>query len=287
LARFVTDLAQYLRNMMVCQVTEDPHLLIRVTSDTLTDMRRLADRLPAGRLIELIRSLSSLLSDLRWAADGRTALEIGLIRLAGPPVQPAAPLGQRPAPAQPPLPASPEPNPAQSPEKPLLSLPEKPTEPHAAPAPLPEEPVPALEPAPDLPVSANVPIQDPAPDIDATADHSDADVLWQHLLDSLIESGQMTLYLFGRSARAMRCPDGLQLVFAETDTINYQEFNKPATLKLLRDSLSRLTGAELNVHICQAGSAAVPTCTVPAEAEWIRKVRQTAHVLGIPVKVEE
>ncbi len=83
LSRFVTDLAQHLRNLLVCQVTRDDTLLVRVNSAALAEMRQLAAQIERTRLLALIRGLSALLSDLRWAADGRTALEIGLIRLTG------------------------------------------------------------------------------------------------------------------------------------------------------------------------------------------------------------
>jgi DNA polymerase III subunit gamma/tau len=81
LARFVTDLAQHLRNLLVCQVATDDRLLVRVNSEALSDMKQLAGQVSSDRLIVLIRGLSALLSDLRWASDGRTALEIGMIRL--------------------------------------------------------------------------------------------------------------------------------------------------------------------------------------------------------------
>jgi DNA polymerase III subunit gamma/tau len=81
LTRFVTDLAQHLRNLLVCQVASDDALLIRVHSEALADMKSLSGQVERKRLIELIRGLSALLSDLRWAPDGRTALEIGMIRL--------------------------------------------------------------------------------------------------------------------------------------------------------------------------------------------------------------
>lgn len=81
LARFVTDLAQHLRNILICQVSQNPHLLVRAASDTLEGMKQLSGQVSGEELIDLIKGLSALLSDLRWAADARTALEIGLIRL--------------------------------------------------------------------------------------------------------------------------------------------------------------------------------------------------------------
>ncbi|MGI6326644.1 MAG: DNA polymerase III subunit gamma/tau [Saccharofermentanales bacterium] len=81
LARFVSDLAQHFRNILVCQIAADPQQLVRATAKTLDDMKKLSKRVSTDRLIAMIKGLSALLSDLRWTADMRTALEIGLIRL--------------------------------------------------------------------------------------------------------------------------------------------------------------------------------------------------------------
>ena len=98
LARFVTDLAQHFRNILVCQVSANPHLLVRAASDTLAGMKELSTQVSGDQLVDLIKGLSALLSDLRWAADGRTALEIGLIRLMSPQVH--APVIAQPKPVR-------------------------------------------------------------------------------------------------------------------------------------------------------------------------------------------
>lgn len=81
LARFITDLAQFYRNLLVCQVSSRPEKLIQATAESLQAMRELARSVPYSDLIRMIRGLSSLLAELRWAGDTRTLLEVGLLRL--------------------------------------------------------------------------------------------------------------------------------------------------------------------------------------------------------------
>lgn len=81
LARFLIDLAQFYRNLLVCQVTPHPEKLIQATGESLTAMRQLSAAIAYADLMAMIKGLSALLSELRWASDTRTLLEVGLIRL--------------------------------------------------------------------------------------------------------------------------------------------------------------------------------------------------------------
>ncbi|MEA4889267.1 MAG: DNA polymerase III subunit gamma/tau [Clostridiaceae bacterium] len=322
LARFVTDLAQHFRNILVCQVSEDPRLLVRANSETLADMRRLASKVSNNRLIEWIRGLSALLSDLRWAADGRTVLEVGLIRLAGLsepqtaavsaqalPVNPAPQVAQ----AAPAKAAMPESKPAAAPEAPVS----------VSPPPAPQAVLPAdRTAAPDLPAEddsaavdpSGIPWPDDAPpaeetawepeaglaqkqqtaavpaaeSVKAAANPSDAAGIWQSILTGLLDAGQMTLYLFSRPARPRLQKDSLQLFFDSAEIINYQEVNQAANLKLLRSLAAQVFGANLNIQLVLAGQETADALPeTPKEDEWIQKMKTTAQNLGIPVKVEE
>ena len=362
LARFVTDLAQHFRNILVCQVSADPQLLIRATSTSLADMRQLAALVDSARLVALIRGLSALLSDLRWAADGRTALEIGLIRLTGPlessgsppaqaagTVAPRAPAATDPgkssrtapgsavvAPAavapmpgaaavrarppippakqqdEPPLPEPPPESPSELPPDPLMELSSEPPPDPApelaaalSPAPLPEQlsapdPQPALSPD-SSPEAQTQPSRDPAPEAqtqpvttDLAADGPqpaavalDASAIWQKLQTELLEAGHMTLYLFSRPARPVLCSGKLQVLFESAEAVNYQEINRPAALKILRAAAARAAGIELDIQPMIAGPDQAAGCPVAPDDDWIRKVKETAHAMGIPIKMED
>lgn len=303
LARFVTDLAQHFRNILVCQVSANPHLLVRAASDTLAGMKELSTQVSGDQLVDLIKGLSALLSDLRWAADGRTALEIGLIRLMGPQVH--APVAAQPKPVRAEVkPAAKE---VAVPKKPVIDQ-----DPGPVPPPLdfdaPEpddfqtpEPVPAAvhamnsteavvhntnsttAAAPAAPVAAPV-SQAPAASLSAAK-------LWQGILDHLMNEGQMTLYLFCRSATPVLDDEALHLHFAAADHINYEEISLPASIKTIRLAAAQLLGHDLPVKPLLAGiNQSQPTSAPVAERveeDWIIKIKKTADTLGIPVKMED
>ncbi|MDN5315249.1 MAG: polymerase subunit gamma/tau [Clostridiales bacterium] len=81
LSRFVTDLAQFFRNLLICQVSNQPERLIQATDQTISGMKQLSAQTGYKHLINLIQALSELNSDLKWSSDTRTALEVGLIRI--------------------------------------------------------------------------------------------------------------------------------------------------------------------------------------------------------------
>jgi DNA polymerase-3 subunit gamma/tau len=81
LSRFVTDLAQFFRNLLICQVSKQPERLIQATDQTISSMKQLSAQTRYKHLIKLIQALSELNSDLKWSSDTRTALEVGLIRI--------------------------------------------------------------------------------------------------------------------------------------------------------------------------------------------------------------
>ncbi len=326
LARFVTDLAQHFRNILICQVSANPQQLVRATSDSLAAMQDLAGQVSSEQLVDLIKGLSALLSDLRWAADARTALEIGLIRLMGPSLrsQPAQPVQRinavpaaaiSPAPAPTPAPAAKtavsgpiaavKPSPAAKPA-PLLkpissSAPSPDLQPDAVPppdeVPLPEPP-PAenegqnddLDPEPQLPPE---PVPEPAAELaPAAALALDVGALWQKMLDYIANEGHMTLYLFSRAARPRLSGNILQLLFAAGEQVNYHEASSANAIKLLRSAAARLAGHELDVQPLLAGSQPdreplAPDASETGEDDWIRKIKTTADTLGIPVKMEE
>ena len=81
LARLIPDLAMLFRNLLICQVSNRPEKLVQTTAEGLATMRQLATLATQQQLLAWIRGLSSLLTDLRWATDTRTVLEVGLLRL--------------------------------------------------------------------------------------------------------------------------------------------------------------------------------------------------------------
>lgn len=356
MARLIPDLAQLFRNLLVCQVSDRPERLIQTTADSLVQMNRLAQIASQAQLMAWIKGLSSLSGDLRWAADTRTILEVGLLRLVSEtsmgdalplatrelrqarPVAPAAVSATAPAPA-PAAPAAPAASPAAPRPAPAPAVPVAPASPAPAPAPL-EEPPPPQEPPllEDEPVLASEPVLPVAPDrteeppqrpaapepeeawamateaedyppfgdenpgaADDTSPDTpaaqplDAATLWQQVLGRLGDTGQMTLFLFGRVAQArLAAATTLQLEFARKDQVHYDEFRSAASLKILRDILQGLTGQVFEVDVVLEGQAtpkkpglADDPSSGDSQPGWISKLQQTAETFGIPMTMED
>ncbi len=79
--RFTSDLAGYFRDVMMCKVSSAPETLVRASTDAIRGMRAVSALYPLDTLLEIIRALSALLTELRWAPDPRTMFEIALIRI--------------------------------------------------------------------------------------------------------------------------------------------------------------------------------------------------------------
>lgn len=292
MARFVTDLAQHFRNILICQISRNPQLLVRAASDTIAGMNQLASQTSSGQLVELIKGLSALLSDIRWAADSRTALEIGLIRLMGSSLAvPAA--SSKPTAAntvlKPAAPAAAATKAALSVNPATSAAGQKPSE-----IPLPEPP-PESEPPlpPDFEPEAKAATADELQTVAEPAAvrpaQTDAADIWRKVSDELLTSGQMTLYLFSRPAMPQLCSHVLQLRFAASDKVNFNELNQPSALKILRGLATRCSGFDLDVQpeLIASESALHEPCASSEQDDWIRKIRKTADTLGIPVKMEE
>lgn len=319
MARFVTDLAQHFRNILICRISDNPHLLVRAASSTIAGMQELSGQASSEQLVEIIKGLSALLSDLRWAADARTALEIGLIRLMD--QQDTAPVvalksgispKPTPAPVKPvetvPVAAAPIPEQKKMPEPVKIVEPAVNMAPIATPEPV-AIPEPAAAPDPD-----DIPLPEPPPEIEAAyvpetpaadpfiqqkqverpapvAGQADVDAtgLWQKILDYLLAEGQMTLYLFGRSGRPQISGSTLQVRFEEADRVNFEELNQAGSIKIMRSAIAQLAGHELEIKpILTSMENDIPNeQSVADEDDWISKIKKTADTLGIPVKMEE
>ena len=81
LPRFIQDFCAYLRNILLCRATRHPADLLNVSTAELNVLMDLARQVTSRRLIDSINALSKLQSELRWAGDVRTALELELISL--------------------------------------------------------------------------------------------------------------------------------------------------------------------------------------------------------------
>jgi len=292
LARFVTDLAQHLRNILICQVSANPHLLVRAASDTLSGMQQLASQVSSDQLIDLIKGLSALLTDLRWAADARTALEIGLIRLMAARSEivvrekPIVSIAPKPEVKAPVIPAKTE-------QLPKVTPAAVDSDPGPVPPPAAEEQTETLSLA-EATDEEFPEVEPPSPEMPAAEQVSDncelSPKLWSDILDHLLNEGYMTLYLFCRPVRPQITGKHLQLHFSAADSLNFQEVSTAANIKIIKSAAARLIGSDITIQAILDGqqqAAGKSDAQVVTTDSWIDKMKKTADTLGIPMKVEE
>ena len=289
--RFASDLAAHFRNVMVCKASPDPESLVRLPDAALARMKALAARMEMGDVIATLRSLSAMISDLKWAPDPRTAFEVGLIRLmpqaALPRPTEQAAVAATAAPTPAPATATAASASAPAVEAPAPAPEARPTPDPASVAPPAAPAAPASTPAP-TPAPAATPAPAPAP---APAD--DAAAVWNRTLRCLQDNGQMGLYLFVRSG-APRREGGRLIVRLPADAVGHRaELERRETQKAMRAAL-QASGCLEEFAFEYAGetAAAAPggagaASAAPAEEHWTEKARRAAQENGIPFRMEE
>jgi len=81
IAKFLSDIVLYYRNLLIVKLTENPGEIIDVMEDVLNIMKRQSNDLSKEEIILTIRELSSVESSLKWATHPRVLLEIALVKV--------------------------------------------------------------------------------------------------------------------------------------------------------------------------------------------------------------
>ena len=166
--RYCSELINYFRNIMVARATKSPEKLIICSDEELENIKSFSEKFTLPRAIAVITALQNTFAEIKSGVQGRTAMEMVLIKLASPEmdsrdesvlkrlaelenklkngtftVSAPAP-GQEPAPAKPVKTVS-----AQKPAEPVTdpkpesaAQPESVSQPEPQPQPEPEKPVP-------------------------------------------------------------------------------------------------------------------------------------------------
>lgn len=88
LGQFVTDFIWYLRNLLLVQSADDPEGLVDLSEENLKQLKADAVKADGNTLMRYIRVFSDLSSKLRYASQKRVLLEVALIRLTHPAMEP-------------------------------------------------------------------------------------------------------------------------------------------------------------------------------------------------------
>ena len=81
LERFITEYAQFLRNLLITQITGNTDDWFGFSKNELELIEKLANKVSAETLLQWIEELSKLSSDLKYVSDVRVAIEIAFIKL--------------------------------------------------------------------------------------------------------------------------------------------------------------------------------------------------------------
>lgn len=88
LGQFVTDFIWYLRNLLLVQSTDDAEGLLDMSEETLKQLKEDSTKTDGNTLMRYIRVLSELSNQLRYASQKRVMVEVALIKLTRPSMEP-------------------------------------------------------------------------------------------------------------------------------------------------------------------------------------------------------
>ena len=88
LGQFVVDFIWYLRNLLILKTTEDAEVMLEMSEDNLRLLREEAKMVNGETLMRFIRIFSELSNQLRYASQKRVLIEIALIKLTKPQMEP-------------------------------------------------------------------------------------------------------------------------------------------------------------------------------------------------------
>ena len=88
LGQFVTDFIWYLRNLLLVQSTDDAESLLDMSEENLKQLKEDSTKTDGNTLMRYIRVLSELSNQLRYASQKRVMVEVTLIKLTRPSMEP-------------------------------------------------------------------------------------------------------------------------------------------------------------------------------------------------------
>lgn len=88
LGQFVTDFIWYLRNLLVLKTADDAENMLDMSEDNLKLLREEAEMISGETLMRFIRIFSELSNQIRYASQKRVLIELALIKLTKPQMEP-------------------------------------------------------------------------------------------------------------------------------------------------------------------------------------------------------
>lgn len=88
IGQFVTDFIWYMRNLLLIQSTDDGEGLVDMSEENLKQLKEDASRAEGSTLMRYIRVFSDLSNQLRYTSQKRVLVEVALIKLTRPEMEP-------------------------------------------------------------------------------------------------------------------------------------------------------------------------------------------------------
>lgn len=262
LARFVTDLGGYFRNLLVSRVSSEPEKLIQMRHEDVALLKEIAGDTSSKQLTALIAGLAELQVSLRFSPDIRTSLEIGLIRLTAD-SDIDEPIVKRES--APPVKAPPKVS------KPV------------------EEKVEAKQIEERIEAVKEVPKEEPEThcvtpsDETIATDEGDEPLLavWRDILDALQREKRFDISLCARPARVLMHKDSFEIRFDNKLFGQFACLNKKESIELIEQLLQKRTGKRYLVRVALDEELS-RTVGASAEWPWLAEAREQALRDEIP-----
>jgi len=84
LSRFIDEMIQHLRNLLVVSTAEEADSLLDMSMENVDRLAVQAKKISAEEIIYFIREFSLISADIKYASNKRVMLEVGLIKLCSP-----------------------------------------------------------------------------------------------------------------------------------------------------------------------------------------------------------
>lgn len=256
LARLTLDMGQHFRNLLILKYAGDAASVVHLPDDVQITLKQLGKQIDGATLMQIIQKLSELLSDLRFSAQPRTTLDIGLLALLSTRTLEAAAPAAAPIPKPVPVAAPQQAPPPTQPEPPVDMAPSSQDEPvDEAPAAL----------TPEIVQEEGAPVET------KTLNHLDLIEKWDQVLTALSEEhNRMDLRLMAKSAAVSLDDRVMTLRFKASMKGAYLLVSKRESVELITQLVVKLLAQPVSVSV-QLGDEGGQ---ISAEDAWVTGLRE-------------
>ena len=313
IAHFVSDLVIYFRNILICNVTNGQcDNLIEVPLAVMENMKMQAGSISRDGAAYLVKELSSLERDLKWAANPRVLLEVSLIKLCGSNSMDDKSMGDgsildRLAALESKLDNSTLINQnvhtgqvfAES--KPQAVQAAAPVNNHNGSGTSAASGITAANQASShIPERSTIPVASPKPAKPGTREAAKPAQAaaefqqWPKIMSYMKSMGRMKIHSFLLNAKAILLDDNdIGLVFGSRDSFTKTLVSKPEHIELIEEAALKVTGKEYKVkcldeeNFNKAATAKAATAKAAADGddELMKKARSIADKTGLPLEI--